>query len=120
MWRPIDTEFYSPRLPVSIVDVEGDGVGLRTLLEAFQCVVHLHSIGTPNDFLKVISGRRFRLRHHRRPRNRARAAFPRGYRRSRLARAQEGCPAGADRNAKPATVINLTCLGGERRMPARS
>lgn len=122
MWRPIDTEFYSPRLPVSIVDVEGDGVGLRTLLEAFQCVVHLHSIGTPNDFLKVISQG---------------AAVPRyviidghGTEHGLHFREdtggidspvlKEGC-LGPElirerANLPDATVINLTCLGGERRM----
>src|SRR5690606_27571246 len=55
MWRPIDTEFYGPRLPVGIANIGGDGPGLRNLLEGLKCVVHLHWIGTPGDFLKVIA-----------------------------------------------------------------
>lgn len=56
MWKPIDTEFYAPRLPVSIVAVAGDSVEfLRAALEALDCVVLLHAVGTPTDFLKVIA-----------------------------------------------------------------
>lgn len=124
MWRPIDTEFYSPRLPVGIIGLPGgDASGLRQILEALQCVVHVHWIGTPGDFLKVISQG---------------AAVPRylfidGH------GGEEGLhfgeygvpeidtsmlvgeymPADAVRdrvNLPECTVINLTCMGGMRRM----
>ena len=56
MWKPVDTEFYAPRLPVSIAAVSSDGVEfVRSMLEALHCVVLLHAIGTPTDFLKVIA-----------------------------------------------------------------
>ena len=56
MWKPVDTEFYVPRLPVSIVDVNGGGMEFaRATLESLNCVVLVHSVGTPSDFLKVIA-----------------------------------------------------------------
>ena len=56
MWKPIDTEFYVPRLAVSIVSVDDHQKHfVRTILEALNCVVHLHTIGCPADFLKVIA-----------------------------------------------------------------
>jgi len=56
MWKPVDTEFYVPRLPVSIVAVSGGGMEFaRATLESLYCVVLLHTIGTPSDFLKVIA-----------------------------------------------------------------
>jgi hypothetical protein len=56
MWKPVDTEFYAPRLPVSIAAVSSDGVEfVRSTLEALHYVVLLHAIGTPTDFLKVIA-----------------------------------------------------------------
>lgn len=55
MWKPVDTEFYVPLLPVSLVSVSGGGMELtRTALEALGCVVLTHRIGTPSDFLKVL------------------------------------------------------------------
>jgi len=56
MWKPVDTEFDTPRLAVSIAAVDSGGMEfIRTILEALDCVVHLHAIGTPSDFLKVIA-----------------------------------------------------------------
>lgn len=56
MWKPIDTEFYVPRLPVSIVHISGSGKEfVRCTLEALNCTVLTHTVGTPSDFLKVIA-----------------------------------------------------------------
>lgn len=55
MWKPVDTEFFVPLLPVSLVPVSGGGVELtRAALEALGCVVLTHRIGTPSDFLRVL------------------------------------------------------------------
>lgn len=55
MWKPIDTEFFAPRQPVSLVAIDSSDVPLiRTVLESLGCVVLLHAVGTPTDFLKVI------------------------------------------------------------------
>ncbi|HSQ16277.1 MAG TPA: hypothetical protein VLM83_01150 [Anaerolineales bacterium] len=54
---PIDTQFYAPRLPISIVALPNDfeARGMREMLEMFfNCVVTIHWIGTPADFLKVL------------------------------------------------------------------
>jgi len=57
--RPaIDTQFYAPRLPISIIALPNDfeARGMREILEMFfNCVVTIHWIGTPMDFLKVLS-----------------------------------------------------------------
>lgn len=58
MTQPIDTQFFVPRLSVSIAalnnsDLEANAI--RALLEALGCVVTIHWIGTPEDFLKVLS-----------------------------------------------------------------
>ena len=58
MWRPVDTEFFAPQTPVAVCclpESGGRGENLRSLLESLGCVVLLHSIGTPGDFLKVIA-----------------------------------------------------------------
>jgi len=57
MWKPIDTGFFAPRLPVEIVDFGAGGEGelLRSILESLNCVVLCHWPGTPGDFLQVIS-----------------------------------------------------------------
>lgn len=56
MWKPVDAEFDVPLLPVSIAAIAGDNIEfLRAMLEALDCVVHLHAIGTPADFLKVLA-----------------------------------------------------------------
>lgn len=56
MWTPVNTKFYVPQLPVSIVSVSGGGQEFtRATLEALNCVVLLHSVGTPSDFLQVIA-----------------------------------------------------------------
>src|SRR5688500_3932968 len=56
MWKPIDTEFFAPRVPVSIACISsGAEQFIRNTLESLNCVVLLHLIGTPSDFLKVIA-----------------------------------------------------------------
>ncbi len=55
MWKPVDTEFFVPLLPVSLVQVSGGGGELtRAALEALGCVVLTHRVGTPADFLRVL------------------------------------------------------------------
>jgi len=57
MQAPIDTQFYCPRLPISIVALPNDfeARAMREMLEMyFNCVVTVHWIGTPTDFLKVL------------------------------------------------------------------
>jgi hypothetical protein len=55
MFKPVESEFYVPLLPVSIVQVSGGGEFLRSMLESLRCTVTLHRPGTPCDFLKVIA-----------------------------------------------------------------
>ena len=58
MWKPVDMEFFAPRMPVEIVDCGGVGeLGrlARDLIEELGGTAHLHLCGTPDDFLKVIS-----------------------------------------------------------------
>lgn len=53
----IDEQFYAPRLPVNIIALpnsEYEAQAMRAVLEAFACVVTIHWIGTPMDFLKVL------------------------------------------------------------------
>lgn len=60
MWQPVDTQFFAPQTPVSIVclpDSGGRGAEFRTLLESLGCVVLMHQVGTPSDFLQVIAQR---------------------------------------------------------------
>lgn len=56
--RPsIDEQFYTPRLPISIValpDSDPEAQAMRAVLEGFGCVVTIHWIGIPSDFLKVL------------------------------------------------------------------
>lgn len=55
--QPIDTQFYAPRLPVSIAglpNAEGEAQAVRAALEWMGCTVLLHGIGMPQDFLKVL------------------------------------------------------------------
>ncbi|HEX8682876.1 MAG TPA: hypothetical protein VF707_11215 [Ardenticatenaceae bacterium] len=57
MYAPIDTRFYHPLLPVNIVALPNgtrEAHALRTLLEELLCVVTIHWIGTPTDFLTVL------------------------------------------------------------------
>jgi hypothetical protein len=54
----IDEQFFSPRLPVSIVSLpncDWEVYAMRGLLEAMNCIVTVHWIGTPSDFLKVLA-----------------------------------------------------------------
>jgi hypothetical protein len=57
LWRPIDTEFFGRKHPVEIACIgdAGEANRLRALLEGSGAVVLCHWIGTPDDFLKVIS-----------------------------------------------------------------
>lgn len=53
----IDEQFFTPRLPISIValpDADHEAQAMRAVLEGFGCVVTIHWIGTPSDFLKVL------------------------------------------------------------------
>jgi len=53
----IDEQFDAPRLPINIValpDGDYEAHAIRAVLEAFGCVVTIHWIGTPMDFLKVL------------------------------------------------------------------
>jgi hypothetical protein len=56
MWKPIDTVFFAPKLPVVIIALPNsfEVQGLRTFLEMLNCVVLVHFVGTPYDFLQVI------------------------------------------------------------------
>ena len=58
MWQPVDTQFFATYHPVEVAEfgaVSPDGSFTRSLLEQLRAVVFLHSIGTPGDFLKVLS-----------------------------------------------------------------
>ena len=57
MKSPVDAQFFHPRLPIDIVALPNayEAQALRVLLEMFECVVTIHWIGTPTDFLKVLS-----------------------------------------------------------------
>jgi hypothetical protein len=54
---PVDTEFFIPRLPINIAALTNayEADAIRALLEMLGCVVTIHWIGTPTDFLKVLS-----------------------------------------------------------------
>lgn len=57
MNHSIDEQFDSPRLPVNIAalpNCDWEAQAMRSVLEAFGCVVTIHWIGTPKDFLKVL------------------------------------------------------------------
>lgn len=57
MKHVIDEQFYTPRLPVSIVALPNSShevYPMRDLLEGFNCVSTVHWIGAPMDFLKVL------------------------------------------------------------------
>ena len=54
MWKPVDTEFFFPLLPVSLVGLTGGGGIDRTVLEKLGCLVLSHSPGTPLDFLRIL------------------------------------------------------------------
>ncbi|PYE39959.1 hypothetical protein DFI02_12037 [Rhizobium sp. PP-F2F-G20b] len=53
----LDETFFSPRVPVSVVAIgeASEALLIRSLLEGLGATVQLHFIGTPADFLKVIS-----------------------------------------------------------------
>ena len=57
MWSPVDTEFFGPKTPVAIACVHDheNALVFRRLLEGLSAVTLFHNIGTPEDFLKVIS-----------------------------------------------------------------
>jgi hypothetical protein len=55
--QSIDEQFYTPRLPINIIALPNsdyEAHAMRAILEAFACVVTIHWIGTPSDFLKVL------------------------------------------------------------------
>lgn len=57
MWTPVETQFYRPQVPVSVVLMPNSGDGgpaLRGMLEMLNCAVLLHRPGTPSDFLKIL------------------------------------------------------------------
>lgn len=57
MYASIDTRFYHPLLPVNIVALPNgtrEARAMRTLLEELLCVVTIHWVGTPIDFLTVL------------------------------------------------------------------
>ena len=56
MWNPVDTSFFSKKLPIEIANVVDTchSVMLRGLLEELGAVVLVHNIGCPQDFLKII------------------------------------------------------------------
>lgn len=56
MTQPVDTQFFAPRLPINIVALTNayEAEAMRALLEMLGCVVTIHWIGTPTDFLKVL------------------------------------------------------------------
>ena len=57
MRQPVDAQFHAKRHPVAIADLDGagrDSAFIRALVEQLGAVVHLHLIGTPEDFLKVL------------------------------------------------------------------
>jgi hypothetical protein len=57
MKHAIDEQFYTPRLPIDIVALPNsdyEAHAMRAVLEAFGCVVTIHWIGTPTDFLTVL------------------------------------------------------------------
>lgn len=49
--------FFFPRVPVSVAAIgeASEALLIRSLLEGLGATVQLHFIGTPADFLKVIS-----------------------------------------------------------------
>lgn len=57
MWNPVDRQFYVPRLPIGIVALPGQNqsAAMREYLELLDCVVAVHWIGTPTDFLHAIA-----------------------------------------------------------------
>jgi hypothetical protein len=57
MTQPVDTQFFIPRLPINIAALTNayEAEAMRALLEMLGCVVTVHWIGTPADFLKVLA-----------------------------------------------------------------
>lgn len=58
MKQAIDEQFHAPRLPISIAALPNSAnetQAVRAVLEWLDCVVTIHWIGTPTDFLKVLS-----------------------------------------------------------------
>lgn len=125
MWRPVDTEFFAPRLPVGVVALSGsDADYLRTMLESLRCVVHVHWIGTPADFLKVISQgagvpRYLVIDGHGTEQGLYFGEYAKGIGID-TSMLTEGClPPDAIHgrvDLPGCTVINLVCLGGTKRM----
>ncbi|MDE2723707.1 MAG: hypothetical protein OXI59_10065 [Gemmatimonadota bacterium] len=57
MWTPVETQFYAKQNPIGIICI-GDfqeAHTIRTFAESLNLAVRFYRIGTPGDFLKVIS-----------------------------------------------------------------
>ncbi|MCE2436050.1 MAG: hypothetical protein J4F29_24520 [Candidatus Latescibacteria bacterium] len=57
MWTPVETQFYAKQNPIGIICI-GDfeeAHTIRTFAEQLNLVVRFYRMGTPGDFLKVIS-----------------------------------------------------------------
>ena len=57
MWKPVNTEYYFPQVPASVVNLysKSGADHLRFTLEAHNCAVLLHRPNSVADFLKIIS-----------------------------------------------------------------
>jgi hypothetical protein len=55
--QPIDTQFFKPQLHIGIAALYNDyeTPAIRALAEMLNCYVSLHRVGTPGDFLQVLS-----------------------------------------------------------------
>jgi hypothetical protein len=57
MKQVLDAQFDVPRLPVSIAalpNCDWETQAMRAVLEGFGCVVTVHWVGTPKDFLRLL------------------------------------------------------------------
>ena len=57
MWTPVETQFDAKQKPIGIICI-GDfqeAHTIRTFAEELNLAVRFYKIGTPGDFLKVIS-----------------------------------------------------------------
>ena len=57
MWTPVETQFCAKQKPVGIIAIEDfqEAHTIRTFAERLNLAVRFYRIGTPGDFLKVIS-----------------------------------------------------------------
>lgn len=123
LWRPIDTEFYVPRVPVGLIALpDSDVPSIRAWLESLNCVVHVHWIGTPSDFLKVVSQgaavpRYLLIDGHGSEEGLHFGSYGEGIDTSMLVNGYLPPDVIRGRADLPGcTVVNLTCAGGTQRM----